>query len=347
MKSVLHRSEMHAYSALMEVILNSIQACNCRLTREEASYSPEIKIVFDRNSKRVSVVDNGIGITDDLIENVFLCIGRTYHTYTGIKSNLIGHRGIGFIEVFNISDVIEVETHSIDEAFGCKITCNIDNQSVVKEQVNLGDYRGTVVSFDYDSFVSNLGNEYKVERLLRNIVGLSEKIRFVVQSVNARTLGADCIECDIETLKDSIFAMQQDGDITGFIDQIKRHNKKISNRDLMKLDEKHFKFFLFFLFNFHSDYLVISEQEVEDGYIDIFLRKKIAVNVRYEWIIELKYLKKSRYNELDKVREEGLKQVAEYARSRVIAESLDVSCLKVVLIIFLGKDDVIFDLLQL
>ncbi|MHA2785159.1 ATP-binding protein [Vibrio harveyi] len=120
----------------MEVILNSIHACNRRFELEEEKYNPRISVVFDKANLKVSVVDNGIGITSDQIQNVFLCIGKSYHADSDLKRSITGdrNRGYGFIEVFNISDVVEVTTHNIYDSVGSKLIYDISKSTVSDEE---------------------------------------------------------------------------------------------------------------------------------------------------------------------------------------------------------------------
>ncbi|HIF9171895.1 TPA: PD-(D/E)XK nuclease domain-containing protein [Photobacterium damselae] len=345
LKHTVRRSPLGAYSALMEVILNSIHACNRRFELEEEEYNPRISVVFDKANLKVSVVDNGIGITSDQIQNVFLCIGKSYHADSDLKRSITGdrNRGYGFIEVFNISDVVEVTTHNIYDSVGSKLIYDISKSTVSDEEIHLGENKGTSISFQYDSFLKYVGDEIEVEKILNRIGGFSSKIQISVQSIKTRFIGTDIQSDAITSLESSIKRMQTKGEIADLIEQLKNYNKRISNRDLMSLDEKHFKFYMLMMFNLYSDYTVISEQEVENGYIDILLRRKLSFDVNYEWIIELKYLKSSARKSLEKTRQEGLSQVKSYVESREISESIPSDNLKSVVITFLGKEDIFLD----
>ena len=67
-------------------------------------------------------------------------------------------------------------------------------------------------------------------------------------------------------------------------------------------------------------YYVKSEYEVEDGYIDIALLPRPAVNAPYNAIFEVKYLKKEGFNQklLDEKVTEAKEQILKY----VLAEEL-------------------------
>lgn len=83
-------------------------------------------------------------------------------------------------------------------------------------------------------------------------------------------------------------------------------------------------------------YRPVSERGVENGYIDLFLERDIRVpDVKYEWLLELKYLKIAEQKKIDRARDEGLRQLREYAESRNFTGKKG---LRQALVIFVGKD---------
>ncbi|STC73745.1 Protein of uncharacterised function (DUF1703) [Clostridium botulinum] len=72
------------------------------------------------------------------------------------------------------------------------------------------------------------------------------------------------------------------------------------------------------------------------------LKRKIQFKdiTKFQWIIELKYIKESDKNTLEKVEEEGLKQLQGYGESKIVKEELGVENLKKVLILVAGKKDI-------
>ncbi|MBF8984595.1 AAA family ATPase [Lutibacter sp. B2] len=146
------------------------------------------------------------------------------------------------------------------------------------------------------------------------------------------------INVETKELRLSIEEMAYEGNLNPYIDYINKHViKPLSNRDLMKIDERYIKVILFAYLVNSKVYRPISEKEVENGYIDIYLEKDIRMpEVEYEWIIELKYIKKSERDKLEKIKAEGLKQLEGYVRSREFEGKTNV---KNALIIFIGKDE--------
>ena len=148
------------------------------------------------------------------------------------------------------------------------------------------------------------------------------------------------IVLDTEALRQSIETMAFDGRIGPYVEYISENVlKPLSNRDLREFDEKYIKVILFaYLMNSRA-YRPISERETESGFIDIYLEKdKRIPDVKYEWIIELKYIKKSERSKLAEIKLQGLKQLDVYAASRAFDGQSNV---KKALILFVGKDETI------
>ncbi|WP_230867354.1 PD-(D/E)XK nuclease domain-containing protein [Iocasia frigidifontis] len=146
------------------------------------------------------------------------------------------------------------------------------------------------------------------------------------------------IKYDTEELAKSIWQLGFDGEIEPFVSYVSENVlNRLSNRDLINFDEKYIKVILFSYLITSNLYHPISEPEIESGYLDIFLERDIRMpDVKYEWIIELKYLKKNQRDEIEKVKEKGLTQLQRYADSRKFKDKKDV---KKVLLVFIGKDE--------
>ncbi|WP_330665029.1 AAA family ATPase [Tepidibacter sp.] len=153
------------------------------------------------------------------------------------------------------------------------------------------------------------------------------------------------IDINKNKLDSVINELNVNGNINKFIEYLKEILSNLSNRDLIKFDEKYIKMILMTLFSVYGLYVVQSEPEIDKGYIDILLSKNKAYKKRinYEWLIELKYLKESERNNLQNIKEEGLKQLNKYAKSKIIKSKFDKDNLKKVLIIVVGKRDIYFN----
>jgi hypothetical protein len=84
--------------------------------------------------------------------------------------------------------------------------------------------------------------------------------------------------------------------------------------------------------------LTISELEVSQGYTDIYMRRShLWPDIPYEWVWEIKYVKKEEATEsvLKEKREQSRVQLKKYRDSHLFADRTDVRYLS---LIFIGKD---------
>jgi hypothetical protein len=146
------------------------------------------------------------------------------------------------------------------------------------------------------------------------------------------------INLQTETLRRTIEDLAYEGRIEPYIAYISGNVlKMLSNRDTVEFDEKYLKVILFAYLTNSRAYRAVSEREVESGYLDIYLERDPRMpDVKYEWLLELKYLKKSEKARLEQVKEQGLAQLRRYAKARDFEGKRD---LKKALLIFIGKDE--------
>ena len=92
-------------SAIAELVANAFDA--------DATVA-QIKLFDDGNEKRIEVIDNGIGMDFDDLNNKFLRIGRNRRADGAEKSPkgrvATGKKGIGKLALFGLGDLIEVKT---------------------------------------------------------------------------------------------------------------------------------------------------------------------------------------------------------------------------------------------
>jgi hypothetical protein len=127
-------------------------------------------------------------------------------------------------------------------------------------------------------------------------------------------------ELETSEIKNSIKDIAINGDNTKLVSLVEKTLNKISNRDYIRFDEKYVKL-IFLTYCFLSKiYLVKSEYEVNDGYIDIALLKQANIDPTYFAIFELKYITKEEYKkEGEKIVElrksEAIEQLEKYKYS--------------------------------
>ena len=150
----------------------------------------------------------------------------------------------------------------------------------------------------------------------------------------------DDADYEIETvdIKKSIVQLALEGEINDFVNIVEETLQRLSNRDYIDFDEKYVKLIMLSYLMLSRVYYVKSEYEVEDGYIDIALLERSGINPDYEAIIELKYIKKSEYDDQGETVvqakfEEAKEQILKYKQ----ADELNArENLKKIVLIFVG-----------
>jgi hypothetical protein len=116
---------------------------------------------------------------------------------------------------------------------------------------------------------------------------------------------------------------------------------RLSNRDLQNFDEKYIKIMLLNGLFQSKLYITISELEVAQGYTDIYMqRSHLLPDIPYEWVWEIKYIKKGdkadrKKNVMKEKQAEARAQLDKYRHAPQFAGRTDVRYLS---LIFIGKD---------
>ncbi|MDR3013535.1 MAG: ATP-binding protein [Chitinispirillales bacterium] len=141
-------------------------------------------------------------------------------------------------------------------------------------------------------------------------------------------------------LSDVISQMAYDGDIKPYLDFFTENFlKRLSNRDLINFDEKYIKVMLLSTLFMSSFYLPVSEDEVTEGYTDIYLqRHPVKPDIKYEYVFEVKYVKTdAAAAEVEAKSAEARAQIEKYKKDTRFVNRDDV---KFVVIVFKGKGDI-------
>jgi len=153
------------------------------------------------------------------------------------------------------------------------------------------------------------------------------------------------VNLDRKLIDTAMTQMQQFGNIQPFIDYIAEILGILSNRDLMKFNEKYIKVILLTIFFTDGLFLIFSERELPGGYIDILLVKdpRYAEYISYEWLIELKYIPEKKANTLEEIRKTGLEQLERYALDAESRERIAPEGFKKALLTFVGKNKIVLN----
>ena len=140
-------------------------------------------------------------------------------------------------------------------------------------------------------------------------------------------------------LDDVTGKMAFDGELKPYLDFFTENFlKRLSNRDLIRFDEKHLKVMLLASLFTSRLYLPNSESEVTEGYTDIYLQKHPAVaDIKYEYVFEIKYAKTGvPDSEIKARREEAQAQIERYKKDPRFANRNDILFAAIV---FKGKGE--------
>ena len=106
----------------------------------------------------------------------------------------------------------------------------------------------------------------------------------------------------------------QAGKIDKILELLKTYINNLSNRDLIKFDEKYVKLIFYCISMNLNLYRVKSEMEVQRKYPDLLLIPKQKPEEYYSVMIEFKYLKKEEKNKLEEKQKEAKEQIKEYSK---------------------------------
>jgi hypothetical protein len=157
------------------------------------------------------------------------------------------------------------------------------------------------------------------EYIFRLIVNLNEKVKV-----------------DGSEMLMGIYELAFKGDPQRYLKYVSNYIlKNLSNRDLMKFDEKYIKFILLHELLQSEIYVPKSEYEIPNGYADMYMKRSpLMPNIPFEWLWEIKYLPESRIKSLANVKKDALEQIDKY---RQAPEFKDRNDMKFASIIFIGK----------
>lgn len=141
------------------------------------------------------------------------------------------------------------------------------------------------------------------------------------------------IQYDSIPIRDSLIEMSESGKIMRLVAYVHSILKNLSNRDLQKFGEKNIKMIFMTLLMGNNAYFVKSEHENAEGYADLLLVPTKLNPGTDNFLLELKYLKKSSKETLETEKNKAIEQVRKY-KSELEAEGI---VCKTYAIIFVGK----------
>lgn len=157
----------------------------------------------------------------------------------------------------------------------------------------------------------------------------------------------DHIKIDMSLVENALTKMSINGEIQPLLDVFhKQVIERVSNRDLMKFDEKTMKLMLMAYLCQTQVFNIASELELDQGFCDLLLGLRDHVSAhKYAWIIEAKYVETNATKAaIGKVVEQGYKQIDKYAADKDLVAMLTLGReLKGGVLVFVGLKDVRFE----
>jgi hypothetical protein len=171
------------YACLRELYQNSLDAVRCMLSKNElencSTYGNiEFRIDKEAGKRYLCCIDNGIGMTKDVIENYLLKIGDSYYKSADFykqqamwdaKFTPTSQFGIGILSCFMIGNEIEITTKMITNEY---ISCTIDgpHENFYYKKTSLKDKEdipvsGTIVKILLNDELANQINNKKVSKI--------------------------------------------------------------------------------------------------------------------------------------------------------------------------------------
>jgi len=138
-----------------------------------------------------------------------------------------------------------------------------------------------------------------------------------------------------ERIREAVRELGFEGRCTMLIQLIEELLHGFSNRDFIGFDEKYIKIALLTFAHMSNLFLVRSEYEVANGYVDVALLHSEPWHPRYYALFELKYLKGRDFSEerADQLVREGMDQLIGYGSS---PEFVGIENLKKWVLVFAG-----------
>lgn len=181
--------------ALREMIQNSIDACKLRKEFEnnkkqygDEEFGASIKIIINRDTGYVTIKDNGMGMTMDIVNNYFLNIGKSYYTSESFlleeyKYKPIGNFGIGFLACFMLSDEIKIMTRYLDSENKISISLEKESEYITLHEEQDVQFDGTEILFNYSSFMNEFDNNIEKLNKFLNPIFLTDDFSIKVIDV--------------------------------------------------------------------------------------------------------------------------------------------------------------------
>jgi len=160
------------------------------------------------------------------------------------------------------------------------------------------------------------------------------------------------LELDIPDIREIVKQLAQENKISPFIELIERTLKALSNRDMIHFDEKYIHLLFVAFANQAGFYYVKSQPEIEKKYPDVMFLYRPPFYPKFQFIFELKYLKKEDASKLEAKRKKATEQIKSYMQSKemldfIVRPEAGMETVKAYIAIFVGDKAEIVDEIEI
>ena len=194
-----------------KLVQNSIDACKLMteisLSHEDykfSKYQPYINIIFDRDKNELIIMDNGIGMSLDILQKYFLNVGVSYYSsneykYKGYSYNPIGNYGIGFLACFMLSSNVTVKSKRFNDQKLNEIELEKNSEYICLTHADSNRMQGTEIILDLKQFFDVFTNSISKtkEFIESNFIDCNIPISIMVYE-NGK---ADKTDCKLQELQ--------------------------------------------------------------------------------------------------------------------------------------------------
>lgn len=145
----------------------------------------------------------------------------------------------------------------------------------------------------------------------------------------------DNIQIDKNYASEVVLPLALENDMHPLIQWVEKTLKQLSNRDYVQFDEKYIKVIFTTVFYLSQLYTVYNEPETDLKYPDLLCTYRTPIDVKYQQLIELKYVKKEEAKKLNAKVKEAQEQIEGYLQHEKIKQLKN---LRAWAIVFVGAE---------
>jgi len=214
-------------------------------------YKPKIEVVVNPEEKTLKIIDNGLGMTAEEVEEYITQIafsGATeflekYKDKT-TEDEMIGHFGLGFYSAFMVADEVHIDTLSY-QAGAAPVHWTCDGGTEYEMQEGDRDVVGTEITLFLNEDCLAFANEYKVREVIDKYCSFMQTPIFLKKE-NAEpeyeTIMADELteeDVVVEHIHEEAEVDEEGNEVSPAMDKVKIEKRPVALNDTHPLWAKH------------------------------------------------------------------------------------------------------------